>query len=78
MEVGSGYCGDTKEGKVNFTERFTEVAHRTSHKLVTLVSFSQLHQFSSSYSTKINENNLINKILSESSQTQKGIQTMIL
>lgn len=71
MEVGTGYHGDTVEGKVNFTGRFTEVVLRPSHKLVTLVSFSQLHQFYSSYSSKINENNLITKILNGSSQTQQ-------
>lgn len=42
MEVGTGHNGDTREGKVNFTGRFTEMAHRPSHKLVASVSFSQL------------------------------------
>lgn len=73
MEAGTAYSGDTEEEKVGFIEWFTEVAIRPSHKLV---SFSQLHQFYPSYSFKINENNLINK-MNESSQAQK-IQAMIL
>lgn len=58
MEAGIGYSGDTEGEKVSFIELFTEVAIRPSHKLV---SFSQLHQFYSSYSFKINENNLKTK-----------------